>query len=209
MSEYLGLQNLIGYKFADEALLRQALTHSSYGPSDNQRLEFLGDALLDFVVAELLYDAHPDWDEGHLTKTRAALVSRDPLSLLFDRWQLGNLLLCHNLSKQNVSVKLRSDIVEAIIGAIFCDGGMEPVKDFVERFIMGAKVLDDCKSKLLEWGAIHGREVRFETINVGDEHKQFFQSSLFVDGKLMAKGQGTSKKKAEQEASKEGLACIS
>ena len=210
MSEYKGLQNLIGYTFRDEALLRRALTHGSYSREDNQRLEFLGDALLDFVVADILYDRHPDWDEGKLTKTRAQLVSREPLCALFDRWQLGNLLLSHNLPKHSMGDKLRSDIVEAILGAIYQDGGMEPTKAFIERFVMTADTTpEDSKSKILEWAAGSGHTVTFDTINVGDEHKQVFRSILFIDGREVATAQAASKKKAEQTACKEGLKCIS
>lgn len=209
MSEYQGLQNLIGYHFRDEALLRRALTHGSYSREDNQRLEFLGDALLDFVVADILYASHPDWDEGRLTKTRAQLVSREPLCALFDRWQLGNLLLAHNLPKHSMGDKLRSDIVEAILGAIYADGGMEPTRAFIERFIMTSEsTIEDCKSKLLEWAAGSGHTVTFVTVNVGDEHKQVFECRLSIDGKEVAKAQAGSKKKAEQTASKEGLKCI-
>ena len=210
VSNLAGLQNLIGYRFQNEELLKRALTHSSYSKDDNQRLEFLGDALLDFLVADMLFVAHPDWDEGRLTKTRAALVSREPLCALFDRWQLGNLLLSHNLSKQAMGNKLRSDIIEAILGAIYLDGGLEPTKVFVERFVMAsAVVVDDFKSKLLEKAASIGRVVSFETVNVGDEHKQVFESVVYLDGAPIGKGKANSKKKAEQMAAGEGLQCIS
>ena len=202
-NEYSGLENRIGYHFKDLAHLELAFTHSSVADNNNQRMEFLGDAVLDMVVADYLYRRYPQAHEGQLTTMRAQIVSRKPLCDLYEELQLSFHLQVFNLSKRNMSVKTRSDVVEALIAAIYLDGGVEPVRAFVERFICAAyHERVDYKSRMYEYAQSRGLHVLFETIDVGDEHKPFFESTLMIDGTVYGPGRGNSKKQAEQAASR-------
>jgi len=215
------LEKLIGYEFKDKKLLKQALTHSSYAneqkinkSGDYERLEFLGDAVLEVVSSEFLFHKYPDLPEGKLTKLRASMVCEPSLAICARDLDLGSYIL---LGKGEESTggrnreSITSDVMEAIIGAIFLDGGMEKAKAHIERFVLSDledKVLFyDSKSTLQE--VLQG-ELRkdFEYIlnaERGPEHDKEFDVSVIVDGKVLGNGKGRTKKAAEQQAAYQAL----
>ena len=138
-------QEKIGYNFKNEALLKQALTHSSYAHeqrkknSDNERLEFLGDAVLEIVSSEFLYLNYPDKPEGELTKLRASIVCEPTLAMCTNQINLGDYLFLgkgEDMTGGRMRKSILSDALEAVIGAIYLDGGFANAKDFVLKYIM-------------------------------------------------------------------------
>ena len=137
------LENRIGYAFRDRALLENALCHASYanerkGMASNERLEFLGDSILGLVVAHALYEAHPDWNEGDLTLALQNLVDAKSLTELARRWELGSYLRLGRTEQQSQGARkpgILADAVEAVLGAIYLDGGLEPVTRLVREVI--------------------------------------------------------------------------
>ena len=215
------LEKLIGYEFKDKKLLKQALTHSSYAneqkinrSGDYERLEFLGDAVLEVVSSEFLFHKYPDLPEGKLTKLRASMVCEPSLAICARDLELGSYIL---LGKGEESTggrnreSITSDVMEAIIGAIFLDGGMEKAKAHIERFVLSdledKALFYDSKSTLQE--VLQG-ELRkdFEYIlnaERGPEHDKEFDVSVIVDGKVLGNGKGRTKKAAEQQAAYQAL----
>ena len=215
------LEKLIGYEFKDKKLLKQALTHSSYAneqkinkSGDYERLEFLGDAVLEVVSSEFLFHKYPDLPEGKLTKLRASMVCEPSLAICARDLNLGSYIM---LGKGEESTggrnreSITSDVMEAIIGAIFLDGGMEKAKAHIERFVLSdledKALFYDSKSTLQE--VLQG-ELRkdFEYIlnaERGPEHDKEFDVSVIVDGKVLGNGKGRTKKAAEQQAAYQAL----
>jgi ribonuclease-3 len=215
------LESLIGYDFKDKNLLKMALTHSSYANEqkinklgDYERLEFLGDAVLEVVSSEFLFHKYPDLPEGRLTKLRASMVCEPSLAICARDLDLGKYIL---LGKGEEATggrdreSITSDVMEAIIGAIFLDGGMEKAKAHINRFILSDledKVLFyDSKSTLQE--VVQGKlKKEFEYVLNGEngpEHDKEFDVSVFVDGELLGNGKGRTKKAAEQQAAYQAL----
>lgn len=220
ISDKTDLQNRIGYKFKDESLLFRALTHSSYsnehkGAECNERLEFLGDSVLSVITAEFLYSALPDSREGLLTRVRAALVNEKALAEYAAQIKLGDELFL-NSGEEATGGRTRpsvtSDAFEALIAAIFIDGGMEAAKEFVLPFITeGFRRREirreDAKSALQEF-VQRKKGSRIEYVLAGEEgpdHAKRFRIELYVNGKLAGRGEATSKKEAEQNAAAEAL----
>lgn len=206
------IQKKIGYVFADWEPLFTAFTHSSYanehGVPSYERLEFLGDSIVNFIVADFLFDKYRDKDEGFLTKTRAALVSTKTLGAA-----IGDLeLVCYMKTSGGAiqdevlrSVSVKADLFEAIVGAIFVDGGgLEGCKKFVisklEKYIADeyTKQSYDYKSMLFETCAQLGKKLEFCTSK--STEGAGFVSEVIINGAVCCKGEGTSKKKAEQNA---------
>lgn len=203
---YDALEQKIGYTFLDKKWLRLALTHCSVGPANNQRLEFMGDALLDYIVADYLYVMHPDWTEKELTRGRAAWVSAEALLVLYDRFGLDRYLHTFNLSIKSLNVKSRSDVVEALIGAIYYDGGMVAVKSFVLRYVcVGDPVSIDYKSRLKERCDAQHIELRFVSSDSGKAGKDRFACTVWVADEAQGKGVGARIIDAEQDAAKRTL----
>ncbi len=219
--DFSKLESLIGYEFKDKSLLKQALTHSSYAneqkinrSGDYERLEFLGDAVLEVVSSEFLFHKYPDLPEGKLTKLRASMVCEPSLALCARDLKLGSYIL---LGKGEESTggrnreSITSDVMEAIIGAIFLDGGMEKAKSHIERFILSdledKALFYDSKSTLQE--ILQGElKKEFEyKLNAerGPEHDKEFDVSVIVDGKELGNGKGRTKKAAEQQAAYQAL----
>lgn len=215
------LENRIGYHFQNLSLLKQALTHSSFTneqkinkTKDYERLEFLGDAVLELVSSEFLYREHPNVPEGRLTKMRASMVCEPALAFCARDLELGKFI---RLGKGEESTggrereSITSDAMEAVIGAIYLDGGMEPAKAFINRFILSDlenKVLFyDSKSNLQE--LIQGslkKEFHYELLQEsGPEHDKIFVVEVLMDHKSIGKGTGRTKKAAEQQAAYEAL----
>ena len=236
------LEAALGYRFRDPRVLLRALTHRSLAnqlaqenrteealeAGDNERLEFLGDAVLNLVVAEALFDAHPEWREGELTRVRAQLVSRQHMGGVAAVVQLGRYL---RLSKGEDRSGLRrkstvlSNTMEAVMGALFLDGGLEPVRAFARSRVMGeaaerlaaelrsGEALGNYKSALQErlQAARAGTPVYLVKHETGPGHRKRFmvevrlKSQANIPSEPLARGLGSTKKVAEQDAARRAL----
>jgi ribonuclease-3 len=227
------LQRALGHAFRDTALAERALTHSSalgHGPSrgdsqrgdkrtgDNEQLEYLGDALLGFLVAEYLVARFPDWTEGQLSKSRSRLVSTVPLSVAAQRLGLGEYLrLGRGEEKTGGRQKpaLLADTFEAVVAAIYLDAGLAAAREFAARTLLDAAVktegsrldLSDHKSALQE--LLQGRGMPPASYQVvrqeGPDHRKTFWVELQVADIVSATGSGANKKEAEQAAAGQAL----
>ncbi len=210
------LQNIIGYQFHNTSLLRQSLIHPSYSGEmkmqrfeSNQRLEFLGDAVLELAVSEYLYKAHPLIEEGELTRKRSSLVFETALETCARSIDLGAYLyLGHGeeLSLGREKPSILSDAFEALIGAIYLDGGYDAAERFIDSFVIGRieelTLLRDGKSLIQAYVQQSSDQVlayRTEAV-AGPEHKRRFHAALYINESLVAEGEGHSKKNAEQDA---------
>jgi ribonuclease-3 len=223
--EFEPLQQAIGYRFRDRGLLEHAMTHTSRahedasgGVTDNESLEFLGDAVLGFVVADLLFKEFPDFNEGQKSKIKASLVSTATLARQAERLALGeHLLLGRGEEKTGGRRKqaLLADGYEALIAAIYLDGGIEQARAFVCREF-GPLVADvrrhgmasqDYKSALQEYLQAHDDPLPEYRLagSIGPDHRKLFRVELIVRGEALAEAVGTSKKEAEQEAARVAL----
>jgi len=223
--EFEALQQAIGYRFRDRGLLEHAMTHTSRanedvsgGVVDNESLEFLGDAVLGFVVADMLFREFPEYDEGQKSKTKAAVVSTTTLARQAERLDLGeHLLLGRGEEKTGGRHKqaLLADGYEALIAAIYLDGGIEHARAFIVRQF--TPLLDDArragvagqdfKSALQE--LLQARELPLPEYRlvaaVGPDHRKQFEIEVVVRGEPLASATGSSKKDAEQEAARAAL----
>lgn len=218
------IQDIISYHFRDPSILSEALTHRSYAKSSSdddgptfERLEFLGDSILGMIVAEDLYKMFPGKPEGKLTKLKAALVNEQTLSTIAREMGLGDHIL---LSAEEAAAggrdrpSITSDCFEAVIAAIYLDGGLEPARKFVGEFIM-SRIEDvqadasirNFKGELLELTQGQGAGVpRYEVIDErGPDHDKTFTVTVHGFGKKLGVGKGHSKKEAEQNAAHEAL----
>lgn len=211
----------IKYKFKDISLLELAMTHRSHSGKNNERLEFLGDSILNFIVADLLFQKFTDLDEGDLSRLRSQLVKEEPLSKLGNILNIGDFL---NLGVGELKSSgwrrpsILADAFEALIGAIFIDGGMKAAHKFVEdsfneliEKINPKEIHKDPKTILQEF--LQAQKVPlpiYEVINVeGEAHNQLFSVSCSVSKfDVKAEGGGRSRKIAEQAAAKEAMATI-
>ena len=206
------LERSIAYQFRDRELLVQALTHRSYGATNNERLEFIGDGLVNAVVAQLLYLAHPDLDEGSLSRLRSKLVSRDGLSVIAKRFDLGPLLQLgagERKSGGRHRDSILADAVEAIAGAILMDTDFGRASEIVSAWFhddvasLDTSSTRDAKTLLQEW--LRGKGYSLPTYSVvsvsGEDHNQQFEVSCHTEvGDLVSYGRASSRKKAEQAA---------
>lgn len=223
--EFDALQQAIGYRFRDRGLLEHAMTHTSRanedvsgGVVDNESMEFLGDALLGFVIADLLFRDFPEFDEGQKSKTKAALVSTTTLARQAERLRLGDhLLLGRGEEKTGGRRKqaLLADGYEALIAAIYLDGGVEHARAFIAREF--AALVDevrrvgvsaqDYKSALQE--LLQSRDMPLPDYRLvathGPDHRKLFEIEVVVRGERLASATGPSKKEAEQEAARLAL----
>ena len=218
---FSAFEEKIKYKFRDKSLLREALTHSSYaneirnGLKCNERMEFLGDAVLSIVTAELLYSKFPDMPEGELSKLRSSLVCTAELSQFAKDIELGKYLLLGK-GEQNTGGSERPSILEnafeALVAAIYLDGGMESAKAHILRFLNTALEnhqinFKDYKTQLQEII----QQNPDETLNYvivgesGPDHDKRFNVEVHLNSNVIGRGTGKSKKQAEQEAAKEAL----
>ena len=214
------LEKNIGYHFRDKNLLKAAVTHSSYanenrgGLAYNERLEFLGDAVLQLITSEKLFKENPDMPEGRMSKQRAALVCEDALAGYSKEIQLGDFML---LGKGEEATggrnrpSILADAFEALIGAIFLYGGMDNAKRFVRRFLDVAHTsLKDYKTLLQEIIQKNpGERLSYVVIGEsGPDHDKVFNVEVHLNSNVIGKGTGKSKKQAEQAAAKEALALM-
>ena len=212
---YATLNNLLGLTI-DEALLELALTHSSYAfengkQPDNERLEFLGDSVLGFLVTEHVYQTNPDLDEGQLSRLRNASVSAKALAVAANQLGLGKFI---RLGKGELAtggsekVNILADAMEAIIGAAFISSGLDGSRTIVDKFIIPLINADDVyletsepRTVLLDLLKKQGKpEAVFEVAHVGPDHDRTFFAEVLVAGELVAKGEGRTRKQAEANA---------
>ncbi len=221
MNDFSALEEKIEYTFQNKSLLAEALTHSSYanevrnGKKCNERMEFLGDAVLSIVTAELLYNKFPDMPEGELSKLRSSLVCTAELSAFAKEICLGDFLLLGKGEKNtggNERPSILENAFEALIAAIYIDSGMEKAKEYILRFLNSAlenhKInFKDYKTQLQEIV----QQNPDETLNYviagesGPDHDKRFEVEVHLNSNVIGRGIGKSKKQAEQEAAKEAL----
>ena len=216
------LMETAGHHFRDMNLLRQALTHSSFanehknkGFADNERLEFLGDAVLELVSSEFLYGQYPGMPEGKMTRLRASLVCEPTLAMCARQIGLpAYIRLGHGeeLSGGRERDSIVSDALEALIGAIYLDGGLADAKEFIHRFVLDdiehKKLFFDSKTILQEFvqGNMHGQDLTYELISEdGPDHAKSFTVRVLVGDESAGTGKGSTKKAAEQEAAYRAL----
>lgn len=216
------LENELGYTFQNPALLDRALTHSSYANErealgDNERLEFLGDSVLGFITAEYLFSEHKGVPEGELTRLRAYAVCEKSLDVYAREIGLGDYLLLGKGEERTGGrerASVLSDAFEAVIAAIYLDGGMEAAKKFVLRFVrpyVEAKpVFKDYKTMLQEVTQKNpGETLEYVLVSEsGPDHDKHFEVEVHLNSNVIGRGSGPSKKKAEQDAAREALALM-
>jgi ribonuclease-3 len=227
--QFAAFEHRLGYRFRDRGLLEHALTHKSKahedpsgGVIDNESLEFLGDAVLGLVIADALFRTFPEFNEGQKSKIKAMLVSTTALAELAERLQLGDhMILGRGEEKTGGRHKqaLLADTCEALIAAIYLDGGLEPARQFIMREL--GDVVEqagqpqylgrDHKSRLQEALQGLGRPLPLYRVagEVGPEHRKMFHVEVLVDGEVFAQGVGRTKKDAEQEAAQVALTRLS
>lgn len=215
------LERKLGYTFHDPSLLEEALTHSSFSAhgKNNERLEFLGDSVLSIIVAEYLYARYPDLPEGELTRLRAALVCEQALFRFSGKIELGRYLKLgkgEELTGGRERPSMVADAFEAVLAAIYLDGGMEPARAHVLRFIPkhlepdGLRVLGDYKTALQELVQKNKEEtVEYVVVDEsGPDHNKVFCVEVRLNSNVIGRGKGRSKKQAEQNAAGEALSLM-
>ena len=216
--------NKIGYQFKNIELLKQAMYHSSYTNEIdksrlecNERLEFLGDAVLELVTSEFLFQTYPNYPEGDLTKLRASLVCEPSLAKAANEINIGEYLFLGKGEEKTGGRErdsITSDAIEAVIGAIYLDGGIETAKQFVLRFILNdiedKQLFYDSKTVLQEivQGTSKGEIVYTPMKEEGPDHDKTFTTQISIDGKEAGMGTGRTKKAAEQMAAYRALCAL-
>lgn len=215
------LEEIIGYRYKNRELLQEALTHSSFANEqkinksrDYERLEFLGDAVLELISSEFLFRAHPDMPEGKLTRTRASMVCEPALAYCAKDLELNQYIRLgkgEEMTGGRNRDSIISDAMEAVIGSLYLDGGFEAAHAFIHKFILSDlenKILFyDAKTVLQEivqetpQGSLHYELLKEE----GPDHNKCFWVEAFVNGKAISKGSGKTKKAAEQQAAYEAI----
>jgi len=217
------VDEVLGYRFRDAGLATTALTHPSWanevdGGGGNERLEFLGDAVLDLVIANALYAAHPDWAEGELTRARAALVNQRALAAVSRSLGLGRLVKLGRTEQRSSGGdkdRVLANCLEALIGAVFLDGGLAPATALLRRLFApsieagGAVGTRDPKTALQEWAhAEHRTTPSYGTVRDSgvDHDEQRFTVEVRIGSETWGSGSGRSKRSAEQAAAQAALA---
>lgn len=210
--KHAALQRTIGYQFQEPALLVRALTHRSFGADNNERLEFIGDGLVNAVVAKLLFSHYPGLDEGSLSRLRSKLVSKEGLATLAERFELGPLVLLgagERKSGGRHRASIMADTVEALAGGMLVEAGFGMASEIVASwFVADIASLDihttrDAKTRLQEWLQGKGYPLpAYEVIAIfGDDHNQIFEVACSCKAaEARQVGTASSRKKAEQKA---------
>ena len=211
------MQEGLGHTFADEGLLIEALTHRSYMAEQEldtsyERLEFLGDAVLQLAITHYLYEGYPTMAEGEMAKVRAAVVNEAALAEVGRSFDMGPALLLgrgEELSGGRDKDSILSDVVEAVLGAVYLEAGFTDASRIVRRHwqsLVDDRASDpgkrDYKTRLQEHLARTGLKPRYEITDSGPEHDKHFKAAVWVDGRLIGTGEGSSKKRAEQQAAR-------
>lgn len=216
MRQQATLEKAIGYQFKEKSLLRHALTHSSYAnesrmkrSENNERLEFLGDAVLELISSEYIFESQEEMPEGEMTKLRASLVCEPALALCARELKLGDYILLGK-GEEGTGGRERdsilSDAMEAVIGAIYLDGGFTNAKEFVIRFVLSdmdtKKLFFDSKTILQEIVQSRSKEaLAYELLSEeGPDHDKKFTIEAKLGGKTLSRGRGKTKKSAAQQA---------
>ena len=231
-SELEPLERRLGYRFRDRGLLEHALTHrsrvhedASGGVFDNESMEFLGDSVLGFVIADMLFREFPQHNEGQKSKLKASLVSSVALAKLGERLGLGEFLILGRGEEKTGGRRkhaIIADCYEALIAAIYLDGGIDPARGFIQREFAeliaearrtgaAASFTDDWKSALQEWLQSRGRGLPAYRLagEVGPDHRKSFVVEVVVEGEAVAAAEGRSKKEAAQSAARAALEKLS
>lgn len=216
------LEERIGYTFRDRSLLENALTHSSYANENrhspyesNERLEFLGDSVLGFAVADYLYRLYPDKQEGELTRIRADLVCEKSLARVAVQIGLGeHLLLGHGEEPEGrTRASTISDAVEAVLAAAYLDGGFEAARGIIHRLLLGGGAVADHKDFKTAFQELVQRK-KGQTISYvmtgesGPDHDKLFFADVCLNGRVAGSGSGRSKKAAEQSAAQAAIRAL-
>ncbi len=220
----MSIETALGYQFNEPALLRLALTHrsvSSEDPvrNDNERLEFLGDAVLQLVVTRRLYEDFPHLAEGKMAKVRAAVVSRGPLAEVarsIDMNSYVELAPAEERTGGRDKDSILADAMEAVIGGVYLDGGLDEAANLIDR-LWGSRIVErakrpgvkDYKTRLQEVLARSGQRPVYTSQGAGPDHARVFKSVVAVDGRDLGEGAGRSKKEAEQGAAHQALDALS
>ena len=212
------LQEIIGVKFNDVNLLKEALTHPSYANENycahNQRLEFLGDAVLELAMSTYLYNKYRSFDEGDMTKRRAQSVCEEALVIYADKFNLSDFLLLghgEEIKGGRNRGSLIADAFEAILGAVYIDQGFNEALKVFEKivlpYISEVNIIQDYKTKLQELVRTDRMSLQYEIVNeTGPAHNKTFESVVKMEnGVTLGRGIGKTKKEAEQNAAKEAL----
>ena len=220
------LEKKLGHVFRDRALLATALTHSSYANENrgrgecNERLEFLGDSVLGMVVADALYRRFPELPEGRMTRLRAQLVCEESLHRAASELGLGEYVRLGRGEEPTGGrrrTSILADAVEAVIAAMYLDGGLETAKAFIERQILSAldgsgpvMRVEDCKTELQELvQKKSGQSLSYELLGEsGPDHDKTFTSQVSLNGRPIGSGSGRTKKEAEQAAAHAALEAL-
>ena len=215
-----GFQKIIQYQFNNIGLLKNALTHSSYANEkktgnykDNERLELLGDAVLELTSSEFIYTGNPDMNEGKMTRLRASIVCEPTLAMCARQIHLQEYIMLgkgEDLTGGRTRDSIISDALEALIGAIYLDGGFANAKEFIHRFVLNdlenKQLFYDSKTILQEVVQAHGLEVEYElTGEEGPEHDKKFHVIAKAGDLFVVKGTGHTKKAAQQQAAYNAL----
>jgi ribonuclease-3 len=213
-------EQTLGHRFRDRELLLTSLIHRSYaaeaGVDDSyERLEFLGDAVLQLSVTEHLYANYPELAEGEMAKVRAGVVNERTLAAVARELGVPEVLLLgrgEELTGGREKDSILSDVVESVLGALFLDAGYEVARDLIVtrwETVIDERALApgqrDYKTRLQEWLARDGRRPDYDTTEEGPEHARRFTARVMVDGEVLGEGTGSSKKRAEQQAAQEAV----
>lgn len=217
----MSLEERIGYYFNNKALLHVALSHTSYAnehknTQSNERIEYLGDAVLELISSEYVYKTYPNLPEGEMTKIRAYAVCEDSLAKVANKYDFSEYLLvgkCEAMVNGRYRNSILADAVEAVIGAIFLDAGIEKAKEFIlpniipqiEDYIKNGN--KDYKTQLQEKLQVHGDvKIEYKLVDEkGPDHEKIFVVEVYCNDKLLGKGEGRSKKEAEMHAAQTAL----
>ena len=215
------LEKNIGYTFKNKALLKNALTHTSYAYENhiqsNEKLEFLGDSILEFLSSKYIYNNYPKLKEGEMTKVRATVVCEDSLYKIADKHNFSDFLYVgksERMHQGNRKIAIMADSVEAVIAAIYFDSGLEEAEKFIisnlkEEIEIATKNvgIKDHKTVLQEKLQVNGNvNIKYEIINeTGPAHDKTFTAEVKLDGKVLAVGKGKTKKQAEMDAAGKAL----
>ena len=215
------LENSIGYHFKNKALLKKALTHTSYAYENNlqsnEKLEFLGDSVLEFISTKYIYNKYPDLKEGEMTKVRATVVCEESLSEIAKLHNFSDFLYLGKSEKKSDGGKrpaILEDTTEAVIAAIYLDGGIEEAEKFIienlkDKIEKATKHVGDkdYKTVLQEKLQVNGTvDIEYRIVReMGPDHDKTFEAELDIDGKHIANGIGKSKKAAQMQAAKKAL----
>ncbi len=209
------------YSFSDLSLLEEALTHRSYSSTNNERLEFLGDGILNFVIAHELFKLYPDVQEGDLSRLRASLVNKDSLAEIASHLALGEVIKLGSGELKSGGFRrpsILADAVESILGAVYCDGGFEPCRELIIRLYadrlalsMDLQSLKDPKTQLQE--LLQSRRFSlpdYQVVNItGQAHAQVFHVRCSIKKmNIEVNGEGKSRRKAEQIAAGRAIAQV-